>query len=558
MGALAFGLATAAGCSLIGTLDAEQCQSAADCAAIGEGLVCQQNLCVTVDNIGGGGGAGGIGHEGGGGGAAPVMCSSNLDCYEVYADEIPHVCNLETNRCGQLRDNDACSVLRGDYFEEKTVTFAVLAPLDPTSPAGHQAALTTQWAVKQINGEDGLPGPAGSADTRMVAVVCDQHHEQLDTSLARLVNDVGVHAFIVEGEPAQVRQLVGDQLRDQLVIAVQANDDSMHGANFDDGGLLWHLVGDISDLVATYQAVLAQTETEVRARYGIAAQDPIKVMVLKSQESDMSQLYADAESSLVFNGMDATMNGSDYEVFDMPSPEGDPDYAPAREAVLAFDPHIIIGMAGSAFLTEIVDDIEATWDDMNPRPFYIASPRARNSEGVVISAQVLRFANRFVGVEFTTDPTLFAEYDQSLRAEFGLTFDNWTLGYNLLYDAIYMLAYAAYGAGQVAAYTPAAFLTGLDRLDDAGGPPIAVGIDVPNAFAWDEAIQRLSTSSAPDGINFHGTSGQLAWGVEGSRNTGSGTYCLVESMDANGVTVNYAFGQQAYEGGGLVGPTCFQ
>jgi hypothetical protein len=152
-------------------------------------------------------------------------------------------------------------------------------------------------------------------------------------------------------------------------------------------------------------------------------------------------------------------------------------------------------------------------------------------------AQPYDVHERFVGVEFPIDLPLYQGFVE--RLEFVLPHAPLPHGYNILYDAIYMLTYAVYAAG-VTNLTPEKLRDGLTRIDK--GLPITVGTDG-NSFA--EGIGLLQISGEADAFEFRGTTGPLTWlNATGSRVAKiPGTYCL--QRDATGAGV-YAFGRRLY------------
>jgi hypothetical protein len=517
-----------AACSIFGDLEGDQCETADDCNAIGlTGYACSaDHVCVS---------------------GADGQCVSNELCTQANQG-IPHVCNRDTGRCARLKDDDTCQVLAGDgaWLAEDLFMMGIFLPLDGTNPGASTGVFPAQLAIEEINLEQGLPARGAAPQRKLLGIVCDQSDAAaLPGVVDRLTNEVGVHAFVGELAAPELQSLMVNELQDEFVLATRANDQSLKGAAFNDKGHLWHAVGDVEDLAPVYPPLLADAE----AQAVLDDMAPIRVMVILSTASAMTRLHAAVTPLLEFNDKDADANGADGNYI-VRAVDGD-DYGDViEEAARDYHPHIVLGFADEAFADVVVPGIEQRWNETTFHPIYVATPGARYSQDLLGAATTFQFTERFIGVEFATDPAVYDDFAQALDVMYFAAPP--PMGYNLLYDAIYQLAFAAYGAGGIPSIGADNLVEGIKRIDDAGGQVVYVGRGSGagmNHFA--EGIEFLTVS---DGFQFHGTSGPLTWiEGDGSRDTAVGTYCLQLQPDDS---VTYRFGAQRLMGSTLDGAGC--
>jgi hypothetical protein len=543
---LAAALKMSIACSIFGDFSVEQCESDADCTNIGlAGYRCMENrICAHPDAGNGGGG----GEAGGGGGAT---CTSNAQCTTDNLD-IPHVCNRTTGQCAQLRDDEACRTLAGDWTEDELVILGVFVPLRPGSDLNREPSLlSVQLAVDEINASGGIPGAAGEAPRQLLTITCDQFDEDtLSGVVRRLVDEVGVHGFVGELESASLQSLILSDLAGQFFLATRANDESLKGIAFNDQGLLWHGLDDITELADVFPPVLL--DAEQRAIALGATPDDVRMAIVASPSFGMGKLRVAAEPELIFNGQDITANGDNFLRVTLPFEGPSADYTSAVDELVAFEPHVVMGFAGDEFGTIIIPALEEGLSGAAPQPVYVASPGSRYSNLLLSSAQFNDFSTRFVGVEFLTNAALYGEYESRLEDAFFNA--PAPTGYNVLYDAIYMTSLAVFAAGNVATLTPEGIVEGLKRLDDPRGEEVQVGTTAPTGInTFKEGLELLTIA---DGVQFIGTTGPLTFSdSDGSRiDMARGTYCLDEQADSS---VRFRFGAQTLEGTELSGTPCW-
>jgi hypothetical protein len=316
-------------------------------------------------------------------------------------------------------------------------------------------------------------------------VVCDNSPERLadaaffNRSLEHLVNQLHVPALIAYLLPDQLKyafETYGHPQRTFFLSPIGAT--QALDAEPDDN-LLWHMLGQPSDLAPGYLALsrLLQAYVEKTASIG-----SVKVAAVTSTAAFDSEL-ANAvigpsgllETNPVFNGKSLTENALDqnYRLFTIDP--GDPGQSESAvgSSVVSFQPNIVISLADTRFTRGpggVLPTVETTWGAGAPRPYYILSPINAGSLPDVqrIISDMLEELRpdayqRFmgIGVAAARDPTLYNAYLSRLF----LRFETGVADTENFYDAMYFLAYATYASMRS---------TGIGQ--PLSGPAIAAGM----------------------------------------------------------------------------------
>jgi hypothetical protein len=495
------------GCTLLGNFTTEQCSVDADC---GGPYLCRDSVCVDS-----GPGAG--------------SCTSNLQC-TAENDGKESVCNPTTGRCAELEGDGPCQLSYGDVTDD-LVIYGVVVPLFEGGQGKSPAAHAVRLAIEEINTQDiPTPGTNPLRMTKVFAVLCDQNAESaaLEADLVRLRDEVGVDAYLTEMPASMLegyKQKLGGIWANELVLATGANETVLLQAGFDDADLLWHAIGNLSQVEKLYYRAIA----EAVALTGLDA-------------ADVSIAFVRPSTGVGYPTLRSTVAETLMSTYDITTYRLDSDSEEAAASIVSelstAVPDVVVDFAGRPFADFMVTAIEeapALPDDT----IYVASPGSRYSEELILTVQDFpTLPGRFVGVEFNVDRALYEAFAE--RVGFVVT-QGRPYGYNFLYDGIYMMTYAVVAAG-VTDLTPEKIADGLDRID--GGPLIVVGTESENSFA--QGIDHLQNTTEGDAFQFVGTSGPLEWDdTTGSRKTEViSSYCLARETDGAGA---YRFGRRHFD-----------
>jgi hypothetical protein len=552
-----------AGCSLLYDLSTDQCTESTDCARFGVGFTCSANVCqappVGVAGTGGDGGSAGIGGNGGseqtagtagmdqggsagsaGAGVVPD-CTNNAQCIEKNGDQ-PFVCRA--GECVDLR-TDECPFVIGkeNLSAEDPIIIGAYTYVDPQNVTNSPSTANYELALQEFtaNAAEGLGG-----GRRIAMVACNALTSDLllSKSLNHLIDDVHVPGVIAPLFSNQLAALFTAKGHDSNVFFLSPIDaDSTLTRLLDDDGLIWNILGSAANLAPSYVPLLERTEAYIHTRQ--TTQAPIKVALVDDEtvyNKDISDELTGITTPVTFNGQlpGAQLDDGCGPSLDEPcflartiqSTGVAADYTAIIEELDAFQPDVIIALTTAAFASNVMEPLEAAWDETRPaRPFYLLGPYQVGSQelndAVVTSTQQNKQCNslpcptmsgRLLGINFETSRndavvqsyhTRFSQFSAQLQ-----TYENF-------YDAAWYMFYAIAAAGDVP-LTGTEIARGMGRLvkiDDQRRYTVGPS-DVGNVL---DTLSRIGVG----GIQLDGIMGPPDFDPgTGARRTLGSAYCL--------------------------------
>lgn len=545
-------LAAQAGCSVLYDLSTDQCSVNADCQKLGGDFpICDAGVCV-ADPAAAGGSSGASSQGGstvfpGGGDAAnggaagtPGMdeCTTNGECMDAHFGQ-PFVC--QAGECVSLLTKECPLVVGAQNLRAaEPIVFGAYA-LAPDavsrSTITRNLELVIDEFTRQVTGLRG--GPNGTYRT-LAFVVCNSYLpdnppgtiEAFTPSLEHLIDTLHVPG-IVSGLRAKDMQAVFSQKLDAagtFVISPYEKDSELAALN--DDGRLWHMLGATSDLAPAFAPLLKRTEAFVRAKDDLTPTDVPKLRVAVVAANVASE--TDVRDALL-----ALPELDDFEAkpFQVNSAllEESPDVSTLAANLFDFAPHIIVALAGSEFIEGVFPLIEngTAWPVQTggSRPMYLlGSTMAPEMWSLYASRRDdntgwKSLFDRITGIAYASaaDPQLLEQYEGRLIAASGdLDDPSVVLGSESVYDAAYLMIYAAAAAGEVPTLRGKDLATGMQRL--VSGTSFNVG---PMAIS-----NILTALDIGEDIGLRLTLGEPNWNVgRGTRNGVGSVYCL-----NNGIT----------------------
>jgi branched-chain amino acid transport system substrate-binding protein len=213
-------------------------------------------------------------------------------------------------------------------------------------------------------------------------------------------------------------------------------------------------------------------------------------------------------SSIRYNDATAAANGANYQSIDYgntDAPDAATKYANAVDAIVAYQPHVVIVIGTSEGVTQVFGPLENKWPStVAYKPHYILTDGTQIPELWPIVGTDADRRKRIVGtVPGSTAPD-FTKFQKDYRARIsdGTTPDQYTAA---AYDAGYLLMYALAGIGDSFPSGPNMVL-GLDRVVPPG-TLIEVGAgQIGAAFT-------ILSGPPKDHINYQGASGPLDFDI---------------------------------------------
>jgi hypothetical protein len=176
--------------------------------------------------------------------------------------------------------------------------------------------------------------------------------------------------------------------------------------------------------------------------------------------------------NLAFNGKSAVENGHDYEEVTYDSHHPDAAGPRIAERLLALAPTLVVFLAPPSASLPAMQAVEAKWPPGASRPTYVAASDTTEGYADFIGKSADRRHRVFATTSLTstTEAALFImRYNEAHPEHVTRSFNPGSS-----YDAVYLLAYAAFASGPDTALTGASLAGAFARLMPPG-KPIQVG-----------------------------------------------------------------------------------
>jgi hypothetical protein len=516
------------GCSLVFHANPAQCTTTADCTARGPafaGLVCASGSCVAPS------GAAEAGPDASDAGESGTPCTKYADCPSTNAAHPEVACDVDTQMCVQLT-TDECPFVIGDYQvmtagSSNPIFVGAFAQLPSGAPTSDVSYLNYELAQKDF-ATTGIPAGSGSGLRTPVFVICNDTGD-IDAAMAHLVGDVHVPAVIaalsskVLGATFSKVNLSSSTAPKVFFMNPFGADSTL--TSLTTGGLLWHMLGQPSDLASAYAALFPRIEAYVRSAHGLGPGTPMKVATVTPQSTLPLDLNAGANPVLSWNGGPATaQNTANYLNVELSASTLDGrtiSQIPVTQAasqLAAFHPDVVISY-GSEEVINLIETLELT--SSTTRPFYVLGPY--NAGSATLTTWIGNLdsrRDRIVGINYATtaNNAVLSAYQAHFLQAYGTGVSNQGDNY---YDAVYFTLYALVAAGRLPKVTGTEVALGMPHLVYANGTSYDVG---PNAIG--DVLTALG-SLGTTGIALVDTLGPPNFNNEtGARITPGDVYCV--------------------------------
>jgi hypothetical protein len=462
-------------------------------------------------------------------------CAVQADCNKFDSFD-PHVC--VEGSCVALRNDGEeggeCRIVLGQGALDDSAppfVFGILsddgAVGDELSPAG----TLFEFARQEFERKGGVT--IGGRTHAPVAVVCDafqEPQESVDRTLDHLFEKLRV--------PGVVSTLYANELKETFehvhqdmghsALFVSAFESDSQLASVDDDGELWHMLGPPVTVAEAYPPLVQRAENYVNPPSADGTRPPIRLALVNDTGSLTSDMANAVEQKLRLNGLGATENGPEYyRRFALATAD---DYASTLEALIDFQPHIVVPVTDDEFLSQILFPLEYGWpaSSEQPRPFYVMSPFHVDDVQLLelLTYAIPEARTRLAGVSLASDheSAVYQTFQRNVNAAFQ---DPGLQNQENFYDAMYFFLYAA-AAGNSAHPTGQNLARGMRRL--VQGEPYQMGQEqIPAVLA--KLNESPSTSIALEGTlgppDFDVTTGTRLY-------TPSSAFCVA---DEDGVLV---------------------
>ncbi len=495
----AWAAAFCGGCSVIFHADADQCSATSDCTARGPsfaGRACVAGQCVAVD-------AGITASTDAavdatattpdtGTDANSGTCNQYLDCPVPKTGHTEVACDVDRHACVQLT-TDSCPFVIGDYKNDSMASnlnpifIGAFATIPASGPTNHPSYLNYALAQADFASQGGIQ--RGSGSRRMpVIVVCDNSQDP-GTIMNHLVNEVHVPAVISSLSSAALTTTFSNTnapgAPPVFFINPYGADSQLTG--LPTNGLLWHILGQPSDLAPAYSAFFPSVEAYVRRAQGLSASTPMRVAAVTANSTDTLDLAKAAKAVLTWNGGASSATTSDCAAGSTTSYcevqlsasyiDGvDPstiDVSGAMSALLTFQPNVVISFASEEFFY-VFEPLEEGVSSF--RPFYLMGAYNADSPSLLywIASDDTKL-RRYAGINFaaTANNQVLSDYTTHFLSAYPS--GQSSLGADNFYDAAYFAIYSLIAAGPTSPPTGTTISAGMFHLINPTGTSYNVG-----------------------------------------------------------------------------------
>jgi hypothetical protein len=458
--------------------------------------------------------------DGGDAGKPPPPCNTTADC-RAMADLTPsHLC--WRGSCVDLRNAD-CPLIQGvDELPGEPLVMGVISGVDLLA----SGTLPLHANLKLVLHEFFALGvPVGTALRRPVVLLCEgtgPNRNQLDRSLDHLIDFVGVPAIamVTNGDDihhAAQRTLVAGK----RVLFLDFGGPAARLRDLPDEGLVWHMLGDPTQVAPTFVPLVERVETLVNRDAPPVGSSPTRVaFVVDSSRAFDAEIADLLRQTLRFNGrVGHDPADDDFEIFTASQIAANPIFN-----ISPSQPHIVVALADPFLVDFMIGEMEQHVTEQRFRPpFYVLSPDSSHFPPLQERIRGNRsLQTRVLGVNFAAaaDPSVYEAYLARLLG--GSPGVPGLEGTENFYDMLFLLFHAAAAADPTPPFDGLKLAAGLRRLTDVAAPSFQVGPD-----DMDDIFARLREPTAT--LRLEGTLGPADFDqTTGVARIGGSVWCLRE------------------------------
>ncbi|HEY2515533.1 MAG TPA: hypothetical protein VGI39_31915, partial [Polyangiaceae bacterium] len=267
--------------------------------------------------------------------------------------------------------------------------------------------------------------------------------------------------------------------------------------------LVWRTTYD-GDQAATASARILHETLEPKD----AARTRATRVVLARSDDAVGASFGEAFfRSLQFNGKPAVDNGSAYrEVTFAPRDPSDEELRALVRTIADHEPTHMVLAGAESVTVPLVRALEAAWPRGGARPVYVAASDSTESFAPLLGTSAER-RHRFFAVQSVSNSLVNARFVVRYNQAHPKAPVTRQINPSAEYDAVYLLAYAAFALGD-APVTGASLAKAFERLLPPGNP-IEVGpTDLPAAVAQLTAGKKLDLIGAETALDLSPATGE--------------------------------------------------
>ncbi len=380
------------------------------------------------------------------------VCTSNAECSAAHGGA-RFICRRGDGGCAPLESEDCkAHADEADFANPDTIWIGSMFPLTGENAASYGTSNANAVLLGRHDfavNSHGLPSRAHDGRTRPIGIISCDDAVAPTRAAHHLAAVARVPAVIGFGTSKVAVDLIATEFLPRRVLVVSSTNTSPAVTAISqpqgEPRLVWrttYSVANTAEPIGTFVSTVI--EPALRASGVVTDAKPMRVAVVRPDNPSGLGFLDGVYATLSFNGKSALRNADHFQALVAPEP-GDAEKAARVVAqLLKFRPHVVLGWAGEE-IDLVVRPLEAGWPrEIEYRPRYV-SP--------VVSGLDLF---RFIGKSAERRRRFFAETTVSTTAanhRFVMHYNEvfadkvtLTQSPNSSYDALFVIAYAAYAA----------------------------------------------------------------------------------------------------------------
>ncbi len=394
--------------------------------------------------------------------AKAPRCTSNRAC--ALASGRPSVCRAADGTCVALETTE-CKLLAepGDTDRDDALVVGAMFQLSGAlaEPIGQPSMRAVDLARRDfVQVARGLPSKGGDAPPRPLVIVCCDDAVDSAKVARHLVEELRVPAVIGFGSSHELIGLASSLFVPQRVLAVPAENSSALitaiSAPPGEPRLVFRTSLSSAAVVEPISALVANVlEPARRAELGRSTR-PLRVAMLRRKSASGLAVGDALFAALRFNGKTALDNqvGAAFRELSVAEPNdanAADSYGTAARELLGFTPDIVLYAGGDELTETFFQPLEKGWPRGAARPTYVAlnglTGVSKEAAFFTWLGRDAELRHRFIGIAAPANTATNARFTTRYNQAYPEAVTTTNLSPAAPYDAFYLVAYAAFVAG---------------------------------------------------------------------------------------------------------------
>jgi serine/threonine protein kinase/ABC-type branched-subunit amino acid transport system substrate-binding protein len=355
---------------------------------------------------------------------------------------------LETEQCKIFAEP-------GDVENDRTIWLGAMLP--QSGPLAAFGGVRCMRAIDLARRDfmqiaHGIPAQNGDPAPRPLAVVGCDDAKDAAASARHLVQDLQVPAVIGFASSQEVIDLsTSTFLPARTLVVSSQNVSPLITAVPQPPGeprLVWRTAWSTTQMARTVSSLISEfAEPRMRSSAHLHDDEPVRLALVRHASTAGMSFTDSIVAEMRFNAKGVVENGANFREF-VVADEADGGIADVVRGIVDFRPHVVVAVGQGELARPVIEPVERAWrGDNSSRPIWIF-PNSIEGDDLLrfVGAQATR-RQRFYGIAPIASTGANLKFTNHYNTTFG---ENVSLSQSSScpYDAMYLLAYAAYAADE--------------------------------------------------------------------------------------------------------------